>query len=730
MKITWWKIGATALVLLFFSSLLTILASNKEPEIQIISVNSKTDPVIETMPGENSYSVVIQSFSPQKKAKVTMKLINLKTNEEVIVFQNQWMININSGVFNLENGKWLLEVTAVDETGLAAEPYRIELDVGQQFEPETNLKISKIEPEYLFTFDNPEIPVKVTFKNEGPVPIGEVAVAWRWGDEEEKWQQSQLISLPSEYTNNGELVVDFTVPAAFKDDSKTARPIIFAIDYTNKINEKNEEDNEFLSQIDTGFPDLEAVKFIVEKIDNSTIIGDYLIRQKLLNGRDKPITTLVKYGTSASNIIGEESITFNPGEDIWIENVTLPKSTKVAYIHIIPVGQEKTLENNEVPFDLNLLFQRDLWIKYMTSGQFSEGDEVNTIVYVGSMEGGQELEGPVDVVLRRDGVEIARQSITMIPGEEQTVLFKWKAPDVDSMKTFKLQAEINPEPRKYEEITYENNIAESTVTVLPKFNPSMCTESSRTYITNGEHWVYTFKEGWVIASYYHEWIDTKVTPIQPTTVKAGMGFQFSVSGEYGTSNPYITERHYNYNNVVADFLEQELEFIETKGPGRSKIWYPPRAKIAVGQGDLEMIEYKNTMSALDPQNLYRDEFTDGGNRLYTSFYQKDGLHPFKVEAFGGGSRKYTVDREGELKRIEGNKDIYFCRDLSVEIKGSPYDDYVWRKVDPYNPFPQDGRHGWNWEGWEDYFAEIAPWYYSYGKENKHMTTTHFKYQPK
>jgi hypothetical protein len=130
---------------------------------------------------------------------------------------------------------------------------------------------------------------------------------------------------------------------------------------------------------------------------------------------------------------------------------------------------------------------------------------------------------------------------------------------------------------------------------------------------------------------------------------------------------------------------------------------------------MEMVRY---FPQLEPLSIDTNVYIDGGNKFYTSFYLKDEMLDYIVYGEGAGATQtyYIVDKsacEGggiDISTSSISPRLSFCIEGQVEIKGSPHDDYIIRRINPHNPFPQNGRRGWNWVGYDNIFEELKQWY--------------------
>lgn len=700
-----------------------VLSTAQNPIIHFFTVNQSSDNPVVVTEGEVNYALLVESFSANKKVKVSIQLKNEGTGEQKSVLKDSWQDSApRADKFSLTNGNWSATVTAIDEDGRAAEPFSVSIVVGGVL----NLKVYKVTPTpILIKQDLQNVKVTVTLENSDA--IQQVSqVAWKWSGDL-SWATVQDVTIPSKYINTGRADVTFSIPVQMNGSKR--RDIVFSVNPNKNPVENEYSDNETTVSVEYEYANLRVRNMILKKVEKDAVYVDIFFDQEQLEGRTETITSDVIFGPSSDDM--PISISLPPGVEQRLPNQKLIRSgDKVqAYAEINPSRTKPINEMIEKDNKRNVTFNFEqsinLYTSFVSGGTYREGDTVDTLVKVGNIENSV-MGKPVDVVLRRNGAEIGRQSVIMNPGEERTLLFQWKAPNTSATgpKYYEMEAEINPEPRKLIEITYADNIARNTVTVLPIYNPQKCDSS----YAGAQQAVSGYYEEWdcsgtpsvcriVVLPYYETVSMTQTQPV-PNKVKAGMGFYYEVDTVYQNDNPNNGNNH-GFKEVTSEFPEgQKIDLVPTTPvPGTTTKWLHPRAKISRGQGDLEMIEY---VPEIEPISVDPKEAIDGGNKHYTSFYFEDGPYTYITYAEGAGVNTITyTDIKGDTnmnyRRISPR--LKACISNFVDIKGSPHEDYVFRRIDPNMPFPQGGLHGWNWDGLGGIFDELAPWFNSYGQEN-------------
>ncbi|WP_126430021.1 hypothetical protein [Brevibacillus marinus] len=706
-------IMTVALLLTYLPILQT--SAFQPPVIQLVSIDGQTTTTVYVPEGEISYTVIGQSYSSNGKANVTFSIRNQDTQEVTQVY-TQWLANApNSGTFNLEKGTYEAIVTAVDEDGRQSQPYVVTIIVGGG----GDVAVVEAEPNPILIKQGEEsTEVFVTFENreEGTQMI---EVGWKWGDES-VWNDVQLIELPGKYNGMGRKTVTFTIPSQFDKQE-----VVFAADPNESILESNEENNQLSVKVIPDSPDFYLNQVSVTERTDSYLKFLVGFGRSAIGGEDGKLTTNITYGYEGESRKATQ-VTLGKGDENQIE-FTLPLPSNFPKRFLVNINDPNIIYESDMTQNGHVITILDKLLNLaalsITSGVAYEGEVVTTVVTVSNEVGTMDRE--VDVVLRLDGKEIGRQPVHILPGEEKIVTFTWEAPDTNggSPVTHQLEAEINPEPRELEEITYDDNIVRASIVILPEFEGKTCPPGANQASATSGYYEYYCNCGVggcsiCIGTYKESITVTPVGPI-PATVKAGMGFEYQYQVQYHNDNPNNGKDH-GFQEVEAEFDEEEdlpsVFLVPTSPePQRNETWSMPRAKIQRGQGDTEMIEYLPTLA---PLSVDEDEFVDGGNKYYTSFYQKDGLYGFTVTGRRAGVREITyTDIKGNLSiHSTTTPRLTVCTPGIYQIQGSPHDDYLIRRVDPNIPFPQDGLHGWDWDGHESVLYDLAHWWNTYGRE--------------
>ncbi|MFS0557232.1 hypothetical protein [Brevibacillus sp. 179-C9.3 HS] len=717
-------------------------STSRPPVIYSLTINGQNDSTVYVDVGEVSYSILLESFSANKKAIVSLEYRNTETNQTTTVFEEQWLEEkANSGTFSLQKGTYEVTLHAKDEEGYIAQPYTVTVIAGS----ETNLKLLEVSPNpILIKRDKETRDVSVIVENQSPSPKT-TNVAWKW-EGDPQWQEVKQVTLPGRYENLGRQTIPFSI--TFDMQGKKERAIEFVVNPDHNPLEQEYGDNHANMIVQFDFADLEIGEGILTGKTATGITVEFPVKQKDLPGRTQTLVTSLEYGLGAEETrLGEVSnISLGVGEEKFI-SATFPLQNTV-YARLNPLENAPPVElygfhNNLEVTTLDLTKNVNLYVKSVKGGVYRQGDNVTTLVLVGNIPDSVMPE-TVDLVLRFDGKEVGRRTVHLNPGEEREVPFEWKTPVTgrSDRVTYKLEAEIHPVPRKFDEITYTDNIKSASVVLLPeevvgaacRGTVIQTTAVSGTY----EYYCNCTPVGCsiCIGEYYESIV---VTPeYQTATVKAGMGFAYKLKTEYHNSNPHNGRKH-DFSWIMAEFDSEEhqgdtvilpaVELVpQNPPPESSNIWQFPRAKIERGQKDIEAIEYLYT---LDPLAVDESQHVDGQNKYYTSFYQKDGTYPFAVKGEGAGVTFTThTDIEGNTTATPVSPRLSTCIDEQYNILGSPHDDYIYRRVDPNNPYPHNIQPGWDWQGYEWYFDELAPWYNSNGKDHSSgLDVTEFSVYP-
>jgi len=403
----------------------------------------------------------------------------------------------------------------------------------------------------------------------------------------------------------------------------------------------------------------------------------------------KPITTSVAWYVDDKYMGTVENIYVNTPGTVRIGNgrpdganfrFTAPQGKNKVTVKFV-VNPNRDKPKNEATWEDNIVKETiffgntvDLYVKSLTGGVFPVSTDITTKVEVGnSQNSGMDVKG-VKVQLYYecdDGDErlLGEQYADLLIGQTKELKFRWRT---DSMpKKGILKAIINPDMNPAE-TTYINNVLTAGIETRDDTHLVYCTddETNSESITGTYRYkvrvgtdedgdpVYEWRTG-----YYYEYLTMEIIDIEPKTIKAGEGFTFKVKTHYEDENP-ATRSPYNAPRRVRLYVPDrddpiELEPVEPLNSW-DNTWILPETVILPGSGD---IEYR---SAADESigEIY------GGRKHYTDFSTPDGYYRFKVVA----------DRAGV-------NDLAACTEDEVRIKGSPFDDYVIRRVAPYDPFP-------------------------------------------
>lgn len=154
-------------------------------------------------------------------------------------------------------------------------------------------------------------------------------------------------------------------------------------------------------------------------------------------------------------------------------------------------------------------------------------------------------------------------------------------------------------------------------------------------------------------------------------VKAGQGFTFKVRTYYEDESGKYNGPHTVYA-VFADGTRVELQPERPRGSW-TNTWVLPTSWVEKRTGE-RLYDYPG-----DPG----DDWVSGGRAHYTDQYTPDGGYGFKVVVTDAGKNNLSVCLEGE-----------------VTVKGSVWDDFYVRRVNPERPFAH--RNGEPTSLWKDH----------------------------
>lgn len=151
--------------------------------------------------------------------------------------------------------------------------------------------------------------------------------------------------------------------------------------------------------------------------------------------------------------------------------------------------------------------------------------------------------------------------------------------------------------------------------------------------------------------------------------------------------------------VTTDFQERD----QTNQPYQiSKLWELPKYSVEAYSGNV--FEGDNTVASFHPMHNPHDELLDGGRKWYLDFKQPDGTYAYNILIPEIGVNKLNLCVSGEVEVIGS-----FIGDPNGN------DDFVFRPIDPTNPFPAGT--GWNWQGYESKIAAIQEWWRNWNYPN-------------
>jgi hypothetical protein len=335
----------------------------------------------------------------------------------------------------------------------------------------------------------------------------------------------------------------------------------------------------------------------------------------------------------------------------------------------------------------------DVYVASVQGGKYMTGQNVLTAVTIGSKQFSAGTRAPY-VRLYVDGKLVGERRMSLQPGEEKVVYFPW-IPE-KAVKNGELLATINLNPSEFPETTFENNYKYANYSASGEDYINLCEP-------NEEHNMDIVKvetvcdlEGDCYTIYYYEFLTTTIGSAYPEKLRAGYGFEFKVNTLYiDETATYdgpdeVTTYFPSSPNYVSEEVDMERESVAPNGMTESAVWQLPKIYVEKYSGN---VFYNKNDANHDPN----DEFVvpSGERRWYTDFKTPDGPYLFKSVASKAGKNNLT--------------DCYTYN--GVEIKGSPFDDYVRRSVLPDTPFVDD-EIGFNWQGKEDILGGLIDYYYN------------------
>lgn len=387
-----------------------------------------------------------------------------------------------------------------------------------------------------------------------------------------------------------------------------------------------------------------------------------------------------------------------------------------------PANEKIYPADNIITRDIYFSSDLDLYVESCSGGVFGTNRDVSLSAVVGSSAESVK-DASTKVEFWTGESKIGEQAVTLAPGQKKTVSVNWHTPSTPFRGTLKVYINRAMTPA---EKTYANNISICGVDVRADLTGISClgewVHPTEPYCVDGscDSWSCNCDEYGCdcccscTTTVHDESLSLEVQNLNPTTVKAGQGFSFTVRTNYtcsdcsrdtacggdcsaGENKTCPRDPYGGAVRVVAFFPEGfvgtdlegvmvgpingyvgiEMEPQKTIG-SHQNTWVLPRVVLRptdIAGGDRgDDITYVSDSYILNPGEH------EGGRKHYTPFWAKDGPYTFVVAAWGG-SRGYNL-----VNCVQG----------VVTISGSPYDDFVTRRVDPHNPFPAGV--GWNWKG--------------------------------
>ncbi|KAA6449254.1 dehydrogenase [Bacillus cereus] len=367
-------------------------------------------------------------------------------------------------------------------------------------------------------------------------------------------------------------------------------------------------------------------------------------------------------------------------EDWQYQGAGLATETNISKKHLVFGVNHSNNTMGELWF-YSVGLTNDVLVENIKGGVFGKNQTVVTPVTVGSAATSSGAR-VAKVRFYVDNRLIEERSVRLDPRQKRTLYFKWTTPN--AIKTGELKATIN-DPAEFEEVDMTNNMKKTTYRTddsIPE-GVNSCGPQENINVGLVDTREETDEDGFVYYIDYYEFLTTHITKVDPKRLRAGYGFSFEVETEYinearNASGPKETEVFYDENVSFAG--NKSVMEVGSRAFGQNRYqeyttWKLPSIYVENYSGNV----------FYDPFHLKRDKNDNfvkpsGEAKWYTNFNRKDGKYPFKVVASQAGKNNLTSCITTD----------------EVEVKGSPFNDYVNRFVDPNNPFPS-GEKGYNWK---------------------------------
>lgn len=444
-------------------------------------------------------------------------------------------------------------------------------------------------------------------------------------------------------------------------------------------------------------------------------------------GYNADITTDISWWVDGV-LQGTRSVTVPAGDKTTVSGFSF-RGTKSKHTVKFFVNPNKSKPMIEAVYpDDNILIKNvyftsdlDLYVSDCRGGVFRPGETVALTAVVGStVESTRTVTETVEFII--NSATVAQYQVTLSPGSKTTVTYNWGAPSGDWDGELRVVINRDMAPA---EITYANNVCISALRVREAVASISCLpgwlDRSDPYCEHGECWSWSCNcdpEGGCdcccacVTITHNETLTLNIENLTPTVLKAGTGFTFTVTTRYSCEDCSHDEAcggdceagedvscprdpRGGATEVVAFFPEGAVgmdstgnTFYASNGyvgirmvPQKVRgshvnTWVLPR--VVIMPSDIRTADRGDDIKYVSDSYVLQEGEFEGGRKHYTPFPTKDGPYSFVVVAWGGSESTNLVD----------------CRQATVTIQGSPYDDYVVRRVDPHNPFPAGV--GWNW----------------------------------
>ncbi|WP_121616786.1 dehydrogenase [Virgibacillus halodenitrificans] len=345
----------------------------------------------------------------------------------------------------------------------------------------------------------------------------------------------------------------------------------------------------------------------------------------------------------------------------------------------------------------------DVYVKNVEGGNYTTGQNVITRIDIGSKDFSAGTRVPM-IKLYVDGDLVGQRRMSLKPGEEKTIYFPWTVEN--PINNGKLLATINLNPSEFSETTYDNNSKYAKYSSDGDDYINLCQPNEEHNMDVVKTVTTCDSEGNCYTVNYYEYLTTVINTVYPEDIRAGYGFEFFVDTLYiDETSTYdgpdkVTSYMPNSPNFVTAKPEMDRQFVNSFGITESATWQLPKIYVENYSGNV--FYNKN-----DGDHDINDEWvkSNGERKWYTDFKTQDGPYIFKSVASQAGKNNLT--------------DCYTYS--GVEVKGSPFDDYVRRSVLPDTPFVDDQK-GFNWKGNEDVLGGLIDYYYNTSPNTSGLST--------